>query len=135
MTDAIENRLFASLDPVRLRGSACGRCDTTTFPAQVDCPRCADRTMVDVELPTRGRLWTWTLQAFEPKAPYVSPASGFEPFCVGYVDLGTVVVEARIHAPFEVLSAGLPMRLVAIEVPTGDGPRLCHAFVPTEDAP
>jgi uncharacterized OB-fold protein len=47
--------------------------------------------MVPVELADHGTLWTWTVQAFEPKAPYRAPATGFEQYPVGYVDLGDVI--------------------------------------------
>jgi uncharacterized OB-fold protein len=52
--------------------------------------------MARVELPDRGTLWTWTVQAFEPKPPYRAPESGFTPYGVGYVDLGEVIVESRL---------------------------------------
>jgi uncharacterized OB-fold protein len=47
-------------------------------------------------LPERGTVWTWTSQTFAPKLPYVAADEGFEPFVVGYVDLGSVLVESRM---------------------------------------
>ena len=44
----------------------------------------------------RHEVWTWTTQAYAPKPPFEEPPSGFEPFVVGYVDLGGVLVESRI---------------------------------------
>jgi uncharacterized protein len=39
-------------------------------------------------LSTVGFLWTWTVQRFAPKSPpFVSPAGGFQPFALGYVEL------------------------------------------------
>jgi len=128
----VDARLFTSVEPLRLAGSRCTTCGTTTFPVQADCPRCARRTMVDVELPERGVLWTWTLQAFEPKPPYVAPAEGFTPFPVGYVDLGDVLVEARLEAAPEDLATGRSMRLVPLEVLTAGDPLLGYAFAPDE---
>jgi uncharacterized OB-fold protein len=49
-----------------------------------------------MELPRRGVVWTWTVQRFEPKPPYVAPPGGFAPFAVGYVDLGEVLVESLL---------------------------------------
>jgi uncharacterized OB-fold protein len=67
--------------------------------------------MREVTLATRGRLWTWTIQGFEPKPPYAGPAP-FEPYGVGYVELAAdadgaspVLVESR-------LSESTPERLV-----------------------
>jgi uncharacterized protein len=131
----LDPRLFSSLEPFRLAGSACTTCRTTTFPAQADCPRCARRTMEPVDLPDEGRLWTWTVQAFEPKAPYVAPADGFQPFPVGYVDLGDVMVEARLAAEPEELQVGMRLQLVPFEVSTTEDDRaLGYAFAPAREA-
>jgi len=128
----VDSRLFASVEPLRLAGSRCTACDTTTFPVQIDCPRCARRTMADVELPDTGVLWTWTIQAFEPKAPYLSPAEGFQPFPVGYVDLGDVMVETRLDADPAELAVGRPMRLVPFDVLTQGDTLLGYAFAPAD---
>ena len=41
--------------------------------------------MIRELLPSRGTLWTWTTQGFEPKPPFV-PDGEFEPYAVGYVE-------------------------------------------------
>lgn len=133
MTVPLDLRLFSSLDPLRLAGSECTDCRTTTFPVQADCPRCARRTMTDVELPDQGTLWTWTVQAFEPKPPYVPPAGGFQPFPVGYVDLGRVMVETRLDAAPGDLRVGMRLRLLPLDVLVSTGTRLGYAFAPTEE--
>jgi uncharacterized OB-fold protein len=51
--------------------------------------------MTEVELPSTGTVWTWTVQRMPPKPPYRGPTP-FEPFAVGYVDLGPVLVESRL---------------------------------------
>lgn len=78
----------------RLAGSRCGGCGTTTFPSQTSCPRCGGRSMDDVALPREGTIWSATVQHFEPKPPYRHDGD-FEPFGIGYVDLGDVIVETR----------------------------------------
>ena len=133
MIGPVDTRLFSSVEPLRLAGSECSCCGTTTFPVQVDCPRCARRTMAEVDLPDEGVLWTGTVQAFEPKPPYVAPADGFEPFPVGYVDLGPVLVEARLRALPEDLTVGMPMRLVPFDVRTEHDTRLGYAFAPAQE--
>jgi uncharacterized OB-fold protein len=136
MTSPVDERLFTSLEPLRLAGSSCEVCGTTTFPAQADCPRCARRTMADRELPDRGVLWTWTVQSFEPKPPFVGPPDGFVPFLVGYVDLGDVMVETRIDADPTELALGMPMRLVPLEIrATADTTALSYAFTPDTGSP
>lgn len=96
MITPIEPSLFASLDPPRLAGARCASCGTVTFPALTGCAKCAGSDMAPVELADHGTLWTFTVQGFEPKAPYRAPEGGFVPYPVGYVDLGDVVVEARL---------------------------------------
>jgi uncharacterized OB-fold protein len=59
--------------------------------------------MAEVALAGRGRLWTWTIQGFEPKPPYAPDPGPFEPYGVGYVELAAlsegasaVLVEGRL---------------------------------------
>jgi uncharacterized OB-fold protein len=135
MTTTVDAKLFSSMEPLRLAGSRCGVCGTTTFPTQADCPRCARRTMSVVELPTTGVLWTWTVQAFEPKPPYVSPPDGFQPFPVGYVDLGDVMVETLLDSEPGDLRVGLSMQLVPFAVRCADESLVGFAFAPTGPMP
>jgi uncharacterized OB-fold protein len=131
----VDAGLFASLDPPRLAGSRCTECGTVTFPASLSCPRCMASAMAPHALPDRGTVWTWTVQGFQPKAPYVPPAGGFAPYPVGYVDLGDVLVEAHLLADPGRLRIGLPVRLVLEPIWETDGaPVVTYAFTPEEDA-
>jgi uncharacterized OB-fold protein len=78
----------------RLVGSRCDSCGTTTFPGQPNCARCGS-AMSAVELPTQGTVWSWTVQRIAVKPPYTGPQP-FEPFVVGYVDLGPLKVESPL---------------------------------------
>jgi len=130
----VDATLFASLDPPRLAGTRCSDCGTVTFPAASSCPRCMGSTMVPYALPERGTVWTWTVQGFAPKAPYVPPAGGFRPFPVGYVDLGEVLVEAHLLADAAQLRIGMPVRLVLEPTWETDGaPVVTYAFTPDEE--
>jgi uncharacterized OB-fold protein len=60
--------------------------------------------MREVTLATTGRLWTWTIQSFEPKSPYAGEGP-FTPYGVGYVELtadeegaAAVLVESPLSA-------------------------------------
>lgn len=73
-----------------------------------------------VPLASTGRLWTWTIQAFEPKPPYAADGP-FEPYGVGYVELaaedgsGAVLVESRlVPADPGGMVIGAEMRLVFV---------------------
>ena len=72
-----------------------------------------------------GTLWSWTIQGFEPKAPYAGPQP-FMPYGVGYVELaGEVIVESRLTTTAG-LEIGMPMRLVIESF----GDKTMFAFAP-----
>ena len=78
-----------------LVGGRCTSCGTHAFPAPSACARCGGGAVEPVALPSSGTVWTWTVQRLPPKPPFRGP-DPFEPFAVGYVDLGPVKVEARL---------------------------------------
>jgi len=133
---AVDPMLFASVDPPRLAGSRCANCGTVTFPVQTGCAKCTAEDMAPVELADRGTLWTWTVQAFEPKAPYRVPDTGFTPYGVGYVDLGEVIVESRLLGDPGRFQIGMPMTLTLLALWPGPGGTqvVTYAFQPTGDA-
>jgi uncharacterized OB-fold protein len=128
----VDATLFASLDPPRLAGSRCASCGTVTFPVQAGCANCTGTDMEPVGLADHGSLWTWTVQAFEPKPPYRAPAAGFTPYGVGYVQLGDVIVESRLVGEPGTFQIGMPMRLTLLPLwPGPDGsPVVTYAFEP-----
>ncbi len=98
----IAEGLFTWPEDPRLLGSSCQGCGTTTFPSQQSCPRCTGGDMREVSLARRGKLWTWTIQGFEPKHPYAGEGE-FRPYGVGYIELAAedegaqpVLVESRL---------------------------------------
>ena len=114
---------WPAADP-QLIGSRCSECGIVTFPAQESCPRCASTGMAEHLLPRRGRLWAWTTQSFPPPSPPYSGPSGddFEPFGIGYVDLGDEVrVETRLtEARADALRPGMDMELVLVPFRTDE---------------
>ncbi len=125
-TRPIADGLFTWPGEPRLVGGSCAVCGTTTFPRQESCPRCTGSEMRDAPLTTRGRLWTWTVQGFEPKRPYAADGP-FEPYGVGYVELETegggsaVLVESRLtESDPEKLNIGADMDLVVVPFRTDD---------------
>jgi uncharacterized OB-fold protein len=130
-------------DEPRLLGTWFPESDVTTFPRSDSCPRSGSREAVDVELPRRGRLWSWTIQGFLPKSP---PYAGretpqtFQPYGVGYVELPAepgrgsgVIVESRLteHDP-DRLNIGMELELVIVPFTTDDDGHevLTFAFAP-----
>lgn len=136
-TVAVADGIFEIRDgrPV-LIGSRCVNCGNHMFPRQRGCPRCMADEQVDVELATTGTLWTWTVQAFPPKAPpYLGPVGeDFTPFGVGYVELaGQVRVESRLtESDPDKLEIGMKMELVLDVLGTNDDGDevVTYAFAP-----
>jgi uncharacterized OB-fold protein len=126
----VDHSLFVSdAEEVTLRGGRCTACGTTAFPHQDACPRCGGVGVAPVALPRSGRLWSFTVQAFEPKSPY---RGTFAPYGVGYVDLGPVIVETRltVNDP-ERLAIGDGMHLTLVPAfRDGDTEVLTFAFAP-----
>ncbi len=113
----------------RLVGGRCASCGTTSFPCEVSCARCGGE-MAEVELPTEGTVWSWTVQRIGVKAPYAGPLP-FEPFVVAYVDLGPLKVESPLFGrPVDGWRIGDPVHLAG-----GDAhPHLTYWFEPTSVA-
>ncbi len=88
------------------------------------CPVCTGVDVAEVALPTSGTVWSWTTQHFEPKAPYRTDE--FAPFSIGYVDLGSVIVEGWLVGKTS-WAIGEPVRLVLAKAWTEDGEPV-HTF-------
>lgn len=126
LTVAVEDAPVEVVDGVaRLVAGRCVACGTALFPLRARCPSCGG----DVErvlLPSRGTLWTWTTQGFEPKPPYVADGDEFEEYGVGYVEFdGFLRVEGRLTRA-DALRIGMPMEVVAVE----RAGRTTYAFAP-----
>jgi uncharacterized OB-fold protein len=119
----IDERLFTwPSDEPRLIGGRCCDCGAVAFPRQPSCARCTSERVDEHLLARVGTLWSWTVQRFEPKAPYIG-APPFEPYGVGYVELdGEVIVESRLTTadPGE-LEIGQPMELAIVPFATRTG--------------
>ena len=133
MTNAVDRRgLVAFSDgEAHLVGVRCSACGTHAFPPQLACPRCGEPTE-PVTLADTGEVWSWTIQRIQPKPPYRGPEP-FEPFAVGYVDVGPVRVETRLggRAP-DGWRIGDAVRLVT-GAPDDDGNVWSFEFVPEDD--
>lgn len=102
-----------------LQGGRCPRCGASFFPKQWSfCrnPACAGTTLDDVELSTRGTLWSFTDNRYAPPPPY--PARDpFEPYGVAAVELAEeqMIVLGQLAAGTDAatLSVGQPMELIS----------------------
>lgn len=121
-----------------LVGSRCHHCGEIYFPASKVCTRCCETEMESHPIGSEGMLWSWTIQGFQPKAPYNGGESeqDFEPYGVGYVEMpGGVKVESRLTiADPERLVIGMPLTLTLLPYRkvAGEEPVFTYAFAPVE---
>jgi uncharacterized protein len=132
--------IFTQGSEPRLIGGRCTTCGVVSFPRADGCANCAGVAIESHELPRHGTLWTWTVQSFLPKNPPYGKESAktFEPYGVGYVDLGEVKVEARLTvADVGVLRIDMPLEMVLIPFTTDDDGNdvLTFAFAPSTSSP
>lgn len=73
-------------EPPRLLGSHCPNCDEWFFPRRLVCAKCLHEGCEDVELSTRGTLWTWTY-CYVPMFGRKESGEGDPGYGVGQVDL------------------------------------------------
>ncbi len=104
-------------DP-RLLGYKDASSGTFFFPKDVavsHAPGHADAELEEVALSSRGRLWSYTTNHYQPPEPYVSP-DPFEPYTVAAVELTEerMVVLGQLEAGVdpEQLEVGQEMELV-----------------------
>lgn len=107
-------------EPIALIGTRCVDSGTYFFPPErvmSRAPGFADSELVDVELSTTGRLWSYTDAQYQPPEPFVAASDPYQPFCLAAVELeveklvvlGQVVPEVGV----EDLKVGMMMELVA----------------------
>jgi uncharacterized protein len=115
-----------------LVGGRCPGCATHTFPQQASCP-CCGGPMEPQALPADGTVWSWTVQRFAPKTPYLG-ATPYQPFALAYVDLGPVKVETPLSGlAIDDWKIGQPVRLV-VDDPPVYGRAVSFSFEPVEAA-
>ncbi|MCY1442079.1 hypothetical protein D9M71_584250 [compost metagenome] len=115
-----------------LLGSRCRQCGEHYFPIADNCTRCSASEFESCEIGREGRLWSWTIQGFLPKAPYNSGESevDFQPYGVGYVEMPCgVKVESRLTvADPQQLRIGMPMQLTLVSYGRNAAGEPLHTF-------
>lgn len=118
-------------EPVLL-GSRCTQCGEVYFPAAAGCTCCSATSMEPYVLGRVGRLWSWTIQGFQPKAPYAGgeAAERFQPYGVGYVEMPCgVKVESRLTvADADAIEIGMPMTLTLLPFRQLVGEEVVHTY-------
>jgi len=89
-----------------------------------------------VALPTRGVLWSYTVQRFRPKTPPYAGPEAFEPWALAYVELpDAVIVEARlVDVALDAIHIGMALELTRVAVdPAAPAPFWLPAFRPAAE--
>ena len=121
--------LIETKDGVALLGGRSKDSGTFVFPV----PKGAEGDRYEkVALSRQGALWTYTVQRFPPKAPYLGeqdPAK-FRPFAVGYVELeDQLLIEARLDVEDpDALRIGQKMELTFIDLAKAEGGSVLRTF-------
>ncbi|GAA2913645.1 hypothetical protein GCM10010517_80190 [Streptosporangium fragile] len=108
-----------------LLGTRCADCRTVHFPPRTGpCrnPHCDGETLVQVRLPRRGTVWSYTNACYPPPAPFVA-ADPYEPVTLAAVELageGIVVLGQVKGLTVDDLHVGMELELIAS--PLADGP-------------
>lgn len=71
-----------------LLGGRCKACGDYFFPPTTYCrnPRCMGADVESVPLSRRGKLWTYTINYYQPPPPYVAPTP-FVPYATAAIEL------------------------------------------------
>lgn len=121
-----------------LQGSRRRSTGVVKFPAErpelFDADPDVQADIEPIELPTEGKLFTFTTQEFAPPLPYRGHRSpdAFRPYLVGFIELERVLVESLIiGAESGELRIGQPMVSCTTSFETESGESLLtYAFRP-----
>jgi len=104
--------------PGRLIGNRCKACGDYFFPKVISCrnPKCRGKEMEEVLISTKGALWSFTTNFYQPPAPFVSLTKPFSPYTVAVVTLHEekLMVAGQLAAGIspEKLTVGMEMEMI-----------------------
>ncbi|MFC6763771.1 Zn-ribbon domain-containing OB-fold protein [Natrinema soli] len=106
----------------------CEECKSTHFPPRIVCPECLSDGLEYISLPHTGEVYSFT----EVRGTAAIGMNEDTPFVAGTVDLGDVLLSARIDdAGYDDLSIGDTVRLKIVEIDdTIDQDRVFYRFEP-----
>ncbi|MDY6910850.1 MAG: OB-fold domain-containing protein [Chloroflexota bacterium] len=107
-------------DEPYLIGSRCKSCGDYFFPKTTDCvnPKCMSTDMEEAPLSRKGKLFTYTINYFQPPPPYIPP-DPFVPYATAVMELDKekMKVQGQIVSDydFDKLEIGMDIE-VALEL-------------------
>lgn len=118
-----------------LVGTKCTGCGTHYFPKSLSCrnPACGAKAVEEVELGSRGRLYSYTVQAYRPPALFRMDDWG--PYAIGLVELpeGLRVLAMLTGCELDQIRIDMPLQLVIEPLYRDDEGRdvATYKFAPT----
>lgn len=114
-THVVEDLFVVSADDVALVGSRCQECGSHYFPQALGCrnPDCDGTVVERVLLGRRGRLYSYTIQQYQP--PPLFRMAPWKPYAIGLVEVGEglKVIAMLTDMDLDDLRIGTAVRLVA----------------------
>ncbi len=110
----IEGLFTWSDDGANLIGTRCVSCGNYYFPKSISCrnPNCNEKKIEEVPLSRRGKLYTYTIQYYEPPPPF--KMEPFSPYAIGLVELpeGVRIIGQLTGCEFEDIKMGMEVETV-----------------------
>ena len=119
-----------------LLGARCRGCGALYFPPTDYCrnPDCHTKQVERCVLPTRGTLYSFTVQRYQP--PPLFRIDDWSPYAIGLVDLGDglQVMGMLAGIALDEIRIGMPLRLIIAPLfaDTEHGSVLTYKFAPDE---
>jgi uncharacterized protein len=113
---AVEGWFTMGSEP-SLIGNHCKTCGDYFFPKSSYCrnPKCMGKDLEEVLLSRKGKLWSYTVNYYQPPPPYISP-DPFVPYGLAVVQLAKEKMDVAGQVvsgyDFEKLKVGMDMELV-----------------------
>ena len=121
-----------------LLGSRCRACGIPYFPTAEYCRNsaCTGREMDACRLPSAGKLYSFTVQRYQP--PPLFRIDDWSPYAIGVVDLedGLQVMGMIDGVPLDAIRIGMALRLALAPLfaDAESGATLTYKFVPDDAA-
>lgn len=130
-----EDLFRASEDGPGLVGTRCTGCGTHYFPKSLSCrnPQCEVKAVEEVLLGRRGRLYSYTVQAYRP--PALFRGEPWAPYAIGLVELpeGLRVLGMLTGCPLDDVRIDMDLELVLEPLYRDDAGRevLTYKYAPS----
>ncbi len=125
---------FTSDEKAYLIGIKCGGCKEIVFPTPVSrlCPACGSKETLEIELATKGTIWSYTIVHVGYGSLFLTP-----PYAIAFVKLegGGYIHTAIINCENEEVNIGMDVELVLVKISENDEEtQYTYAFQPYKES-